>query len=317
MAQIRDLGGNGGAFTNSVTVNTGVVRQNAGIYYLDRNFLINNSASTNVKVQFFFLNSELTNFSNAVGGATLNDLSVTRQTGTTCRSSFATANGASTRLTQTGNGTVNDVSYIEVNTPGFSNFYIQLATGAILPANILTFSGVRQGNSNNLKWTVAQETDVQNYEVERSNDGRSWSAAGSVNSLGNTSTQRSYTFSDNNISGVKQLYRLRQVDRNGSVKLSNIVVIKGVKPTALTLNGLFPNPTASKLNVLIDAPAKDNITITVMDGVGRIVKTQRMLVDAGSNTLELNVANLAAGSYLLKVSCDSNCQSAVSKFIKE
>ncbi len=110
---------------------------------------------------------------------------------------------------------------------------------------------------------------------------------------------------------------MRIVDRNGSVKMSNIVVISGVKPIMLTLSGLFPNPTASKLNVLVDAPARDNINVQVMDALGRVVKTQRMTVDAGSNTLELNVTNLSAGSYLLKISCDNNCLGAVSKFVKE
>jgi hypothetical protein len=320
IALVRNpAGGEVDDFIVKQNINTGAVRQSRGIYYLGRNYMINNATATNVDIQFFFLDTELAAL-NAADGTTINTLGVTKQTNgnvsANCYNNFATVNGSSSFLTQAGNGASGGISWIQVNTPTFSNFYLN-RVGAVLPANLLTFSGVRQGNSNNLKWTVAQEVDVQNYEVERSNDGRSWSAAGSVNSLGNTSTQRSYTFSDNNISGVKQFYRLRLVDRNGSEKLSNTVIISGVKPTALTLSGLFPNPTASKLNVLIDAPAKDNITITVMDGVGRIVKTQRMLVDAGSNTLELNVANLAAGSYLLKVSCDSNCQSAVNKFIKE
>lgn len=81
--------------------------------------------------------------------------------------------------------------------------------------------------------------------------------------LGNTSAQRSYGFTDNNISGAKQLYRFHQVDINGVVRLSSVVVINGVKANVLTLSGLFPNPAKTKVNVLVDAPAKDNVTILV------------------------------------------------------
>jgi hypothetical protein len=164
---------------------------------------------------------------------------------------------------------------------------------------------------------VAQERDVQAYEVERSEDGRNWITAGSVSSLGNSSVQRNYTFADNNISGLKQLYRLRQVDLNGASKLSNIVTINGVRPTVLALSGLFPNPAVSKVNLMVDAPQKDNLTIMVMDAVGRLVKTQRSFVDQGSNTLQVDVTGLAQGSYLIKVTCESGCQTLTGKFIKE
>ncbi|HVF96330.1 MAG TPA: T9SS type A sorting domain-containing protein, partial [Flavisolibacter sp.] len=157
----------------------------------------------------------------------------------------------------------------------------------------------------------------QVYQVERSTDGRNWNTAGSVTSFGSTSAQHSYSFADNNISGLRQYYRLRQVDVNGATKLSNIVIISGIRPTTLVLTGLFPNPAASRVSLLVDAPAKDILIIQVMDAVGRVVKTQKSFVDAGSNTLELNVTGLMAGSYLVKVNCEAGCQTAVSKFVKE
>jgi hypothetical protein len=100
-------------------------------------------------------------------------------------------------------------------------------------------------------------------------------------------------------------------------RLSNIVSISSGKPTMLLLAGLFPNPAANKVNLLVDAPARDNLTIVVTDGVGRIVKTQRAFVDVGSNTVQLDVAGLAQGSYLLRATCDSNCQPVTTKFVKE
>jgi hypothetical protein len=116
---------------------------------------------------------------------------------------------------------------------------------------------------------------------------------------------------------VKQLYRLRQVDVNGALKLSNVVIITGTKPAVLTLSGVFPNPAASKVNLMVDAPDKDLLIITITDAVGRVVKTQRSFVDQGANTLQLDVAGLSQGAYLVIVICENNSQSLNGRFIKE
>lgn len=71
------------------------------------------------------------------------------------------------------------------------------------------------------------------------------------------------------------------------------------------------------MNVQIDAPAKDKITITVMDGMGRTAKTLQAAVEAGSNTVAVDVSNIPAGNYLLSVTCEGNCQPVVRKFVKE
>ncbi|HUC82448.1 MAG TPA: GDSL-type esterase/lipase family protein [Flavisolibacter sp.] len=186
-----------------------------------------------------------------------------------------------------------------------------------LPVMLQSFSGKSVGAKNILEWTVTQESDLRAYVVEKSVDGRNWLDIGSVNSLGATTQQRTYTFADDNARGLKQLYRLRMVDINGAAKASNIISISGVRPTVLSLAGLFPNPAGNKVNLLVDAPVKENITIMATDAVGRLIKTQRALVDAGSNTVQMDVAGLAKGSYLLRVSCEKDCQPLTIKFVKE
>ncbi|RYY72794.1 MAG: T9SS type A sorting domain-containing protein [Gammaproteobacteria bacterium] len=317
VGEINGNGNNLGNVTVKVYRNSGPVRKDFyGQYYLDRNIEITPTTqpTTPVSVRLYFTAAELAAIK-AQAGSNVNsytDISVFKNSDP-CGS--AISGGAPKLPTVTSTFETDYVASFDV--PSFSSFYFSASANAILPANILTFSGVRQSGANHLKWTVAQEQDVQAYQVERSNDGRDWTSVGSVTSLGNTTTQRSYSFVDNNISGLKQMYRLRQVDRNGAAKLSKVVVITGSRPTTLTLSGLFPNPAATSVNVLVDAPAKDNINVIVMDAVGRVVKTQKASVETGSNTITVDVNGLANGSYLLKVTCESNCQSAVSKFVKE
>jgi hypothetical protein len=113
------------------TKNLNPVRTDAtsGQKYLDRSFMIHyNGVTTNAELQLFFLSSELTALHNVDSATLLTNLGVTRQSTATpaCPPDFEAANGTNSYLPQTGNGTSADglVKWINVATPGFSNFYL-------------------------------------------------------------------------------------------------------------------------------------------------------------------------------------------------
>jgi hypothetical protein len=199
----------------------------------------------------------------------------------------------------------------------------QLTSTALstLPVSLLNFSGYKSVGKNTLKWTTSSEQNNRGFEIQRSSDGVNYGPIGFVNSQaigGTSSTNLSYSFDDNNPSGQKQYYRLKQQDLDGNSKLSNIVLITRDKPTSLSLAGLFPNPTREKLNVIIETPQRDRVTVVVTDMTGKIVKQQLETVDVGSNTVLLDVARLASGSYLVKLVCQSgDCQMNAAQFNKE
>lgn len=128
IALISNLTGGTGtsSYTHNLNINSAAIRQDAVSlqYYLNRNFLINNSSVTNATVRLFFLNTELTSLQAADPGVTLSNLQVTRQSGTTCQANFIAANGFNSSLAQTGNGSGSGFSWIQITTPGFSNFYL-------------------------------------------------------------------------------------------------------------------------------------------------------------------------------------------------
>ncbi len=316
IAIIKNSGGDAvSSYSPSVVAST-VQRQFGGRYYLNRNFTVNNTSSKIASIQLFFLATELASL-NATDGTTLPTLAVTRQSGSGCQADFTPGIGIATPLLQLSNGVTDGVNWIEVPLPtGLSNLYIN-RVGVVLPVHLLSFAGQRQGANNLLKWTVEQEQDIAVYNVERSENNRDWTVAGSVSSLGNATGQRTYSFTDNNVQGTRQYYRLRQVDKNGAAKLSNTIVINGLKVSALTLNGLFPNPAASKLNMMIETPLKSKLAIFILDAVGKVVRTQTASVEAGANTVSLDITGLAQGSYLVKVTCGEDCQTITSKFVKE
>jgi hypothetical protein len=109
----------------------------------------------------------------------------------------------------------------------------------------------------------------------------------------------------------------------GFAKVTTRVAIKttednNVIPDAMAIGGLYPNPARDKINVIINAPQRDNLTLIVTDVLGRTLKQQIVNVEAGSNTVAVDIANLAQGSYMVKVLCkSSDCQTATAKFNKQ
>jgi len=190
----------------------------------------------------------------------------------------------------------------------------------VLPVNMINFSGYKNGTKNTLNWTVASETNNAGFDVQRSTDGVNYTSIGFVNSQvgGYTSEEQHYSFDDANPSGKKQYYRLNQKDIDGHSKLSSVVMITRDKPTVLGIGGLFPNPASTLVNVIIDAPQRDKITIVVSDMAGKTVIQQQANVDLGSNTVPVNVAKLSNGSYLVKLLCQaSDCEAPAAKFNKQ
>lgn len=211
------------------------------------------------------------------------------------------------------------------NTPGISTVggtaqdgYIQTNGNILLPIDLLTFSGYKDGGRNQLRWTTSTEANNQGFDVQRSLDGVTYNSIGFVNSLangGNSSVSLNYAFTDNTVTGLRQYYRLRQVDIGGNSKLSNIVLIRSDKPTLITIDGMFPNPATTTVNMLVSVPVKDKLIIQVYDMSGKIMMTRNMNVETGSNTLPINISALAGGNYMIKMT-GSDGESTTGKFVK-
>ncbi len=183
-----------------------------------------------------------------------------------------------------------------------------LNSGA-LPVSMASFSGYRERNSNKLSWTTVNENNNSGFEVQRSQDGVSFTAIGFVPTQaagGNSSSELNYQFSDNTLTGNSHFYRLRQVDFDSRSKLSSVVRILGEKPLSLTIDAVFPNPASTMVNVQVNAPANHHATLIVTDIAGRIMKQQAITVETGSNTIPVDISRLPRGPYMLKLVSTDN-----------
>jgi len=184
----------------------------------------------------------------------------------------------------------------------YTNVNNILQCNSPLPVSLTSFSGHKEGSANKLYWTTAGENNNTGFEIQRSTDGAFFETIGFVASQavgGNSASPLDYSYTDINMTGNIHYYRLRQVDFDLHSQLSSIVRIMGDKPSSLTMDVVFPNPARSMVNLLINAPAREQVRLRVTDIEGRIIKSQSANLEPGSNTVTIDISQLTSGTYIV------------------
>lgn len=160
-----------------------------------------------------------------------------------------------------------------------------------------------------LDWTTASENNSKAFVVEKSEDNQIFHQVGLVKAIGNSSTDRKYSFTDAVPTTLNQpvLYRLKLVDVNGSAKYSKTlqVVVKGKAVLVLSLSPV-PARDFVEAKITSDKAVSTEAFIVGMDG--KIVGRQQISLQKGNNTYKFNLPALQRGVYLFKLQVEGSAQ---------
>ncbi len=172
-----------------------------------------------------------------------------------------------------------------------------------LPVELTDFTAQRDGDAIRLAWETASETNNAGFEVQRNLEGL-WTPLGFVEGRGTTTDAQTYRFTDGDLpfTANDAVYRLRQMDTDGTETLSEEIEITRAAPTKLALHGNFPNPFAQQTTIRYELPQAGPVRLTVYDALGRHVAT---LVDrehaAGRTAITFDAGRLASGLYFARL----------------
>ncbi|HEX2900483.1 MAG TPA: T9SS type A sorting domain-containing protein [Bacteroidia bacterium] len=109
-----------------------------------------------------------------------------------------------------------------INTGGQSGWVCDCPVMVILAVELNYFQAHYDDDRGHvgLAWQTATETNSDHFVVERSVDGNEWEAIGKVAAAGQSSHALNYSFEDRLPISGKSMYRLQQVDQDGSYRLS-------------------------------------------------------------------------------------------------
>jgi hypothetical protein len=209
-------------------------------------------------------------------------------------------------------------NYWEVTFPitGFSGFYVHTNIYFPLPINLNYFNGTRQESKHILNWKVTcNATPGATLSLERSADSRSFTGIYTITADA-LRCQQPFDHTDANPLAGINYYRLKMITTDGNVTYSGIVALMN-DSKGLEIISIVPNPVTNgnfKLNV--DNGEISDMDIVIKDIQGRVVDRKSVKVIAGLNSININVTNLASGTYFISVSTAKD-KMRVLRFVKE
>ena len=223
---------------------------------------------------------------------------------------FATTNtfkGAIFTYTATDNLGIIDV------TP--SIFVIPSALGGVLPIKLLSFSGLKVNDDNELKWTTSDEVNMKHFELEHSTDGNNFTTINIAAAKGTATSIADYAYIHKLVTPGKHFYRLKSVDNEGKITYSSIVTLSRSGSSSSEISGVSPNPFTIKLAVNYESDNNSIINIRIVNAQGKTISVETRKINKGSNTLYLDHLNGLPSGYYTLVITDS-AKKSTSQIIK-
>ncbi len=221
-------------------------------------------------------------------------------------------------IRQTGTGTSRSLDALSTSTTGYGtlfsacwgssytansgsqgNFSIaRLTADDPIPVELTSFSASVIGNNVILEWATATELNNLGFNVERRTLESVFEVVGFVSGAGSTTEPRNYSFIDDKISGGSYLYRLKQIDFDGSFEYSDEVEVDVTTPSVYALEQNYPNPFNPSTSINFSIAEASAVKLAVYNLLGQEVKLLlNEFKEAGPHTITFDASSLTSGAY--------------------
>jgi len=162
----------------------------------------------------------------------------------------------------------------------------------IMPVETKYLNVYKKGKTIELVWATASETNNDFFTIERSADGSTYEAIGTIKGAGNSSREISYEFTDKAPLKGLNYYRIKQTDFDGKYSYSEVRSVRFTDASTITVS---PRTTEGRIHVTTDM---ENYEVTVITASGASVRTLNGL----SADQSISIEDLQPGIYFIRVS---------------
>jgi hypothetical protein len=179
-------------------------------------------------------------------------------------------------------------------TVGENRFELVFRTAAALPTNFVSVAAQQKGSAIEVTFNTANETNMNSYEVEESKDGSSFTKGTTLEAK--NATANSYSWLDVNTNNGNNYYRVKAIEKNGTVKYSQVVRVNiGTKRSEFTV---YPNPVkGGTINLQLTDIEKGVYTVKVVNNLGQEIATKVLNHNGGSANQTISIGNVPTGKY--------------------
>ena len=183
-------------------------------------------------------------------------------------------------------------------------------TGSVVPVELVSFTASTNGNNVNLNWSTATETNNSGFSIERKQvfsqqstvGNEEWIGLAFVSGNGTTSETNGYSYSDNILTSGKYLYRLKQIEFDGTIDYSNEVEIIVNVPEKFELSQNYPNPFNPSTKIKYQIADSNPVSLKIYDVLGNeVTSLVNEVQPTGNYEVTFDASLLSSGTYFYKL----------------
>jgi hypothetical protein len=169
-----------------------------------------------------------------------------------------------------------------------------------LPVSLISFTGKKETNGIRLNWKTASELNNDYFDLLRSNEGLNFRSITKVSGNGTSNQINTYSYLDNSAEAGTNYYKLKQVDKDGTETVSDIVV--AVSNSLNDEEAFYIQLVGSnELKTQFNAEVIGNATIKIIDINGKTLYSETFSTQKGLNNRSLQLPNLINGLYVATI----------------
>ena len=170
---------------------------------------------------------------------------------------------------------------------------------SVLPIEWLSVSADNRGNHNIVKWATSSEINSDYYQIERRMESESdFKSIAKEEAVGFSLDRTDYNYQDHDLSATgNYYYRIKQVDTDGSIDYSDIVVVTISRKEAQL--SLYPNPARDVAVITITLDEDTEVAMSFYNADGKLIKSNLTVeqVSPGRYEKSITLDDLLPGVY--------------------
>ena len=184
-----------------------------------------------------------------------------------------------------------------------------------LPITLIGFNGRITDEKISLYWNTSSELNMKNIFVEKSSDGVSFHNLAQILPKGINGNGATYNTIDHFPFAGFNYYRLKFLDLDGNFGYSDIIKLR-MPGKELVVTQLGPSPVSDVLHVLLLSDKRQVVKFSIFDVAGKLLQSNAIFVNQGTNDVSTSLGNLANGIYLIHVKNEQGIDFGAFKIVK-
>jgi len=158
-----------------------------------------------------------------------------------------------------------------------------------------------------LKWHLENPRANVTYEIELASDNANFQKVGEIKYNGSAD----YTFTHQPSLSKTLYYRIREKDKDGASRLSNVATLNvNQNDFQLQITNIFPNPVKDKCFIDVESPKSGDLSVELYTLAGQKVQKYTFTIpQIGKHRFSMDMSALSVGAYYLVVKSDNTVHS--------